>query len=173
MTVQRETIQRCLLIDWGDTLMRNFPDYTGPMVSWPQVEIIPGVRETLVKLFPTWRLAVATNAEDSQVSEIQAALQRVEISQFFDAIYCFRKIGAKKPSAAYIAYILNDLQLPVSQVVMVGDDQETDIVGANRQGLRAVWLNERSNESLSGPLIYTIHRFHELHKALDFFGIAA
>jgi len=172
MTVQRETIQRCLLFDWGDTLMRNFPDYTGPMVNWPQVEIIPGVRETLGKLFSTWRLAVATNAEDSQVSEIQAALQRVEISPFFDAIYCFRKIGAKKPSAAYFVYVLNDLQLPVSQVVMVGDDQEADIGGANRQGLRAVWLNERSDEALSGPLVQTIHHFQELPKTLDIFGIA-
>jgi len=38
--VMRE--RRCVLFDWGDTLMVDYPEYDGPMVEWP--EIVVGAR---------------------------------------------------------------------------------------------------------------------------------
>ncbi|MBW6469119.1 MAG: hypothetical protein K0B85_08190 [Coriobacteriia bacterium] len=28
----------CVLFDWGDTLMVDCPEYSGPMRAWPHVE---------------------------------------------------------------------------------------------------------------------------------------
>ena len=42
-----------------------------------------------------------------------------------------------KPSPAFFALALDDLGLGAAEVVMVGDDLEADIVGAQRAGLRA------------------------------------
>src|SRR5512139_1210601 len=89
--------QRALLFDWGDTLMRVFPQYPGPMSAWPQVEALPYALETLSTLHPTFTLCLATNAADSDESDIRLALARVGLDPFLDRVYCFRKIGYKKP----------------------------------------------------------------------------
>jgi len=60
ITGNRKT--RCLLLDWGDTVMRVFPECQGPMFAWPWVEAVDGVREALTKLRPDWTIVLATNA---------------------------------------------------------------------------------------------------------------
>lgn len=43
-----------------------------------------------------------------------------------------------KPSEVFFKIALDDLQLPTSEVIVVGDDITTDILGAARMGLRSV-----------------------------------
>jgi HAD superfamily hydrolase (TIGR01458 family) len=43
-----------------------------------------------------------------------------------------------KPSPHFFALALNDLNIPAENVVMVGDDIESDIFGAHRMGMRGV-----------------------------------
>ena len=43
-----------------------------------------------------------------------------------------------KPSELFFKIALDDLQLPTSEVIVVGDDITTDILGAERMGLRSV-----------------------------------
>ena len=43
-----------------------------------------------------------------------------------------------KPSPHFFALALNDLNLPLENVVMIGDDIESDILGAHRMGMRGV-----------------------------------
>ena len=56
---------RCVLLDWGDTLMRDFPEFSGAMAAWPHVAVLPNVKDTLLELRPQWTLALATNSIDS------------------------------------------------------------------------------------------------------------
>jgi HAD superfamily hydrolase (TIGR01509 family) len=156
-----------LLFDWGDTLMRDNPTMPGPMVTWPKVEIVPGAVEVLTSLKPKWGLAIATNAAASDEAQIWAALKRVGLDPLIEKIYCFRKIGHKKPSQEFFTYILQDLGLTVDEVVMVGDAFEADVLGANRAGIRAVWLNERSGELRTGEMHRTIRGLIELPQVLE------
>ena len=32
-----------VLFDWGDTVMRDYPERTNPMVEWEAVEVIEGI----------------------------------------------------------------------------------------------------------------------------------
>jgi len=160
----------CILFDWGDTLMRDFPEFSGPMIEWPRVEPVEHASDALAGLHKTWMLALATNAVDSNEEEIWAALARVELNRFFDRVYCFRKIGHKKPSPEFFGYILNDLGLDRSSVFMVGDDFDTDVIGAIRCGIRAVWYNEQSTEVRKAEMYQTIHDLRSLPEALNTLG---
>ena len=157
----------CILFDWGDTLMRVFPDYDGPMVAWPRVEALPHVLDVLAQLYPDWRMALATNAAASTEKEIWTALGRVGLDRLLDKVYCYRTIGHKKPSREFFDTILRDLKLDYESVFLVGDDSEADVLGANRCGIRAVWLNGRSTETRVGEMYRTIHDFRDLPKALQ------
>jgi putative hydrolase of the HAD superfamily len=156
----------CLLFDWGDTLMRVLPEFDGPMQGWPRVEAVAGATETLSELHLNWKLALATNAADSNEQEIRAALRRVDLERWLDDVYCFKKIGHKKPSPLFFGHILKDLGLPPGQVIMVGDDYEVDVLGANRCGLQAIWFNEQSADIRQNEQMCTIHGLAELPRLM-------
>jgi putative hydrolase of the HAD superfamily len=147
----------CILFDWGDTLMRDFTSFDGPMKDWPTVEAVPGAAETLAVLHPDWTLALATNAEASDEDDIWAALRRVGLDRWLDKAYCFKMIRHKKPSPEFFQYILDDLYLTPDRVVMVGDSYENDVLGANRSGLRAIWFNWQTTEVRENEMQRTIH----------------
>jgi putative hydrolase of the HAD superfamily len=159
--------EKCILFDWGETLMQVFPQYTGAMMDWPRVAPVDYAPEVLAELYPKTRLAVATNARDSDEAQIRGALKRVELDGYLDFIFCFRTIGYLKPDIEYYQYILNRLELRTEQVVMVGDEWNADILGANQAGLRAIWLNERTPEQRKSEQYQTIHSLLELPQALE------
>jgi hypothetical protein len=114
--MQIKSVTRCLLFDWGDTLMRVFPEFDGPMAAWPRVEAMPFANEILADLHLRYGLALATNAADSEETEIRAALDRVGLGKLLDKVYCYRNIGHKKPSKEFFDYVLADLGIEQSQV---------------------------------------------------------
>ena len=80
-------MDRYLLFDWGDTLMRDFPDRSGPMADWPTVEAMPSIVAALEALHGRVGLAVATNAADSEPEQIRRALARGGLLHFFETIF--------------------------------------------------------------------------------------
>ncbi len=161
---------RCVLFDWGDTLMRDFPEFSGPMAAWPHVEALPNVKQALRELRPQWTLALATNSVDSDEAEIWEALDRVGLRSLLDKVFCFQTIGHSKPSPDFFGYIVKDLGMDRHRLVMVGDGFEKDVLGANRSGIRGIWFNESSTEVKIGKMHSTISDFRSLPEALASFG---
>ncbi len=58
-----------------------------------------------------------------------------------------------KPSELFFKIVLTDLQLPASDVIVVGDDIASDIVGAQRMGMRSVLVKtgKFKTEHLDNP----------------------
>jgi HAD superfamily hydrolase (TIGR01509 family) len=156
----------CLLFDWGDTLMRDDPHASGPMCAWERVEALPHASGVLASLRSQWLIALATNAVDSNETDIRAALKRVDLDGLIDKIYCYRGIGHKKPADGFFQYVFNDLRLDCTQIVMIGDSFEKDVLGANQAGIRSIWLNTKSAESKTGTMYSTIHDLKDLPDAL-------
>jgi HAD superfamily hydrolase (TIGR01509 family) len=156
-----------LLFDWGDTLMREFPGFSTPMADWPNVEALPTVAVTLAQLQPAWRFCVASNADVSDEPDIRRALQRVDLERYIERVYCSRRIGYKKPDPEFFTFILKDLDMQPSQVIMVGDNFNSDVLGANASGLQSIWFNWKTPEEKSSPLHLTIHQFDHLPDALS------
>ena len=64
--------------------MRVFPGFEGPMASWPHLELVPHVLETLSALYPDWTLALATNATDSSEEDIRSVFRKVGLDDLID-----------------------------------------------------------------------------------------
>ena len=158
---------RCLLLDWGNTVMRVFPGCEGPMSAWRRVEAIEGIADVLTALRPGWTIVLATNAADSGEREIRAALARAGLDQLFDRVYCYRGVGYRKSAPEYFEHVLADLGIEANRAVMVGDDFEADVVSANRSGIRAIWFQEIGTDDKTSDMHRTIHALPELPEALE------
>src|SRR5690349_7352611 len=157
-----------ILFDWGDTVMRDHPEITTiPMVEWETVEVIEGIAELLAYLRSSGRrIVLATSAEISDEDQIRGALARGGLDTYFSHIYCFKNTRLPKGEAFY-RYILNDLQISASDVLMVGDHFEKDIQIPNRLGMFGVWFNPKSNETRENDLHRTVHSMSELMKFFE------
>jgi hypothetical protein len=64
-----------ILFDWGDTVMRDDPASTVPMVQWQTVEVVAGIADVLAYLHSSGRRSIlATSASISDESQIREAL---------------------------------------------------------------------------------------------------
>ena len=147
--------------------MRVFPQFKTLMAQWPRVEAMPYAKEVLQVLHSGWTVALATNAADSNERDIQRALSRAGLGEWIDRIYCYQKIGLRKPSLEFFTYILEDLALPPSKTIMVGDDFHGDILGANSAGIRAIWYNRSSPLTYHNEMHTTIHDLRDLPEAIE------
>jgi putative hydrolase of the HAD superfamily len=151
-----------VLFDWGDTIMRDHPEITTPMVEWETIEVIEGIADVLEYLHTSGRrIIMATSASISDESQIRGALLRCGLDQYFSRIYCFKNTNLPKGEALY-HHILSDLGIPASEALMVGDSFEKDIQAVNAVGIFAVWFNPNSSETRKSDLHITIHSMQEL-----------
>lgn len=132
---------RIVVLDWGDTLMRNFPQFPGPMAHWPHVEAIPGAADALATVRQQYRVVLATNAGDSNAALVWQALARVGLHRHVNEVYTSRELGVRKPDPSFFRAILAAEGCPPRAAVMVGDDYWADVVGSARVGMWAIWYN--------------------------------
>ena len=168
-----------VFLDWGDTLMVDDGSQHGPMATWPLVREVDGAQETLRHLRRHYRLIVATNADDSGVRDVRAALARVGLDELIDDVVSSRDVGARKPDrlfyrAALLRAGFAGVPLAPERAVMVGDSLENDVAGAQAAGLRAVWFDPAKAEpgGASGAPVpdARIHKLAELPAALERLG---
>lgn len=144
-----------IVFDGGDTLVVVDPDQVGPMVYWPRLEAVPGVKEMLANLGNDYRLVIGTNAGDSDASLVKAAMARLGIDWPFQEVYTPLELGgARKPELEFFRAIERALGCQPSELVMVGDSFTNDMVGAVRAGWKAVWYNQSGK---AAPGLVPIH----------------
>ncbi len=130
-----------LVFDWGNTLMKVDPRFSGPMMLWDEVWAMPGVEEVLFSLQNLYQLVVGTNAADSNAFQVGKALERVNLKKPFQAIFTARELGARKPDLGFFRQVESVLGVHPDQIVMVGDQFSEDVLGAKRAGWKAIWYN--------------------------------
>ena len=156
-----------VLFDWGDTVMRDHPEITTPMVEWETIEVIEGIADALAYLHASGRrIVLATSAAISDEDQIRGALARGGLAQYFSRIYCFKNTNLPKDEAFY-RHILNDLAITASEALMVGDGFEKDIRIPNSLGMFALWFNPTSNEKRKSEFHQTVHSMQELREFFE------
>jgi len=84
-------------------------------------------------------LGLVTNGD---AREQRWKIERCELAHFFDAIVIEGELGAGKPDAVVYETALRGLGVPAGpDVWMVGDHLDFDVAGAQRMGLRGVWVD--------------------------------
>jgi putative hydrolase of the HAD superfamily len=77
------------------------------------------------------------------LSNGNADLARIGLDRFFHFSISSRAFGKAKPAAEIFHAACAGLGLPPDEVLHVGDDPLTDVVGASAAGLRSAWINRR------------------------------
>ena len=152
------------LFDWGNTLMVDFPNQSGKMCDWPNVEPIHGAYDTLKHLSKHHKVYIATNAADSSEQEIKHAFSRVGLDTFISGYFCKSNLGVDKGSPDFFPAIIKRLNASPTSVTMVGDTLEKDIIPAIEAGINAVWLSTTSNQNTSADPFRRIERLSELRE---------
>ena len=97
-----------------------------------------------------YKLGLLSNAGDE--ANVQRLIDKVGIRAFFDPILISAALGIRKPDPRPLQMILEQWGLPASEVVMVGDLLEADILGAQRAGIHQIWLCEGRDSKSSTQL---------------------
>ena len=124
--------------------------------------IFPEVRDAVRVLARDFWLGVVANADHDY---LMRCVDRNGLR--FDFLVDSETVGCYKPEPRIFQQACDALSVPGDQAVMVGDTPETDVQGAHRAGLRAVWLN-REHRDWPGHLARPDAIIEELGQLLRF-----
>jgi 2-haloalkanoic acid dehalogenase type II len=127
--------------------------------------IFPEVRDALRALARHVRMGVVANADHDY---LMRCLDHNGLR--FDLLVDSETAGCYKPEPRIFQRACDALSVPPGEAVMVGDTPETDIRGAQRAGLRAVWLN-RDHRDWPGHLVRPDAVIEELGQLLPRSGV--
>ncbi len=124
------------------------------------VELFSGTREILGILCQRFRIGAITNGN--------ACVEMIGIDEYFDFVISSERIGVAKPAAGIFQAALQAAGVPAHQVVHVGDDPRTDVLGAAALGFRTIWYNPDLSPWPGGQTPNAVVRsLAELHAALE------
>jgi putative hydrolase of the HAD superfamily len=105
-----------------------------------------------------YKLHIITNGfKEVQFVKLEAA----EILHYFSIIVCSEMVGFNKPDKRIFEYALREANAKASESVMIGDDPEVDVLGAQLSGLQAVLFDPSHKYKNQTHL-------HVIHDLLDF-----
>ncbi|WP_036170587.1 HAD family hydrolase [Massilia sp. 9096] len=99
------------------------------------------------------------------ISNGNADLRTIGLSHHFKVSVAAHELGVAKPDAAIFLAACRELGVDPADAVYVGDDVLLDVQGAQRAGLRAVWMNRTgSTKHLEHDVVpdATVRDFDEL-----------
>ena len=97
-----------------------------------------------------YRMGLISNAGDDQ--DVQQLARRFGIAQYFDFILTSAACSYRKPHKRIFELALSNWYFLPAEAVMVGDNLDADVRGAQSVGLFAVWLSRRAGERTEDQL---------------------
>jgi len=133
-----------------------------------RLQLYPGVEETMAQLQSNYRLAAVS---DAQTAYAIPELNAVGLLRYFDPIIISGDVGFRKPHERLFTQALTAMDLNPSEVLYVGNDMYRDVYGAQRVGIKAVFIrsNQGMQEKEGVNPDYIICAFPELLNAVRFF----
>ncbi|MEO2078290.1 MAG: HAD family hydrolase [Bacillus sp. (in: firmicutes)] len=90
-----------------------------------------------------------------------------ELVPYFDHIVISGDFGRGKPDPSIFEHALSRMSLKKDEVIMVGDNLMTDILGANRAGIKTVWINRHDKQRNEVIPTFEIKHLEELYPILE------
>lgn len=127
--------------------------------------VIEGAHEVLKYLKDRgYRLHMCSNG----FHEVQYKKLRVsKLEPFFDTVILSEDAGVNKPDPAFFLYALEKSEARKEETLMIGDNFDTDILGAQRVGLKTMFFN-RNPENFTNhePVDFEIRNLLEIKEIL-------
>ena len=148
--VSQEDLRYGRLKESFDLLKVTVSDEEIELLSTDYIEHLPmhnilleGAVDLLEYLKPKYRLHIITNG----FREVQhKKLKNSEIFNFFDSVTTSEDAGVKKPHRLIFEKALEKAGATVSSSVMIGDNFEADVLGAQKVGMKAILYNYYKKE---------------------------
>ena len=131
-----------IFIDSGDTIINEETEVRDEHDVVVKGDCIPGADRMLKTLHGQgYKIAIVA---DGMYQTFQNLFSRNHIVEFFDALVCSEVVSVTKPHPLMFYLAMKELGLDlddVRRIVMVGNNLERDIRGANNMGIVSVHLN--------------------------------
>ena len=142
-SVLREMLKEKGYNDVSDKVIRKALDalFVVTQSNWAlEEDAIP----TLRKLESNgYRMGIISNAGDDL--DVQQLARRFGINHYFDFILTSAACSYRKPHPRIFELALSNWYLLPNEAVMIGDNLEADVAGAQSVGIYGVWLSRRAD----------------------------
>jgi len=127
-----------------------------------KTNLFPGTKEILQYLSKKYSLHIITNG----FKEVQhLKIGNTGLKHFFDQIHISEELGFKKPEPEIFHYAVKMARTVSENCIMIGDNLDTDISGAENAGIDPVFFNP-NREQTGRKVFYEISTLEELRKIL-------
>jgi putative hydrolase of the HAD superfamily len=131
-------------------MQRFYMEYEAHWQLYPEAKsVLEWIRDRHMKI------GMITNAGDA--ANIHRLMATHQIAEYFDPLVVSSLEGVRKPDPSLFQKVLRAWQLDASAVVMVGDQLGMDVLGAQKAGIRSIWMRTetemRANRADRGTII--------------------
>lgn len=166
-----EEVMAQLLEDRGAENAREIGFHAAQLFRIASIEYIrlyPGVKEALAALRRKgYRLWLLTNAQRVFTAY---ELRLLELEEAFDGICISSDYGCRKPDVRFFRALLEEQQLDPEACLMIGNDRETDIAGAQAAGLATLYMHTNLTPAQQAEANPALHPQHCMGPHCEFEG---
>jgi putative hydrolase of the HAD superfamily len=109
------------------------------IIECPRKKVLmPNARQVLDKLSRDFELGIITNGfDDTQNKKLKFS----EIDHYFNWVVTSESSGHRKPAKGIFDFTLDYTGGSLEEMVIIGDNLHTDVLGAYNAGWKSVWYN--------------------------------
>ena len=131
-----------ICFDFGDTLADEGSEVKDETLTTLRADLIPGANDMLHELKRRgYKLALIA---DGRPGTYYNVLTQHGVYDLFDAHAISEQVGVEKPAALMFTHALDQLGIAAEdyeRTIMVGNNLERDVKGANALGMISVWID--------------------------------
>jgi len=125
--------------------------------------LFDGAIDLMEYLFRRYRLFILSNG----FREIQSLkMKKSGLDTYFERIILSDDISIQKPHVKIFDYALKSSNSRRAESLMIGDNFEADIIGAQNARIDQIWFNPSCKTSEGKPPTFTVHSLDEIKKIL-------
>jgi putative hydrolase of the HAD superfamily len=100
--------------------------------------LIPNTHHMLSTLEGRYRIGLLSNFTHAPAAE--GLIEYLGLGPFFEAVVISGEVGVCKPNPTIFDQLVDALGVEKSKMIYVGDDPDSDIMGAAEAGIQPVWM---------------------------------
>lgn len=125
------------------------------MMLCTELDNIPGIPEALAEYEKKGIKCYMLSNSIYSSKAIAELLNRFGVGKYFSDVWASSDFGVVKPSKTFFDMAVKKIveENPgesIDSLVYVGDTYESDVCGADRAGLKSIWINRKGEEDANG-----------------------
>ncbi|MBI4981417.1 HAD family hydrolase [Candidatus Woesearchaeota archaeon] len=127
--------------------------------SWMLARPYPETTEMLAELQKKHRLVLVSNTDRFSINNV---LNKFGMKKYFEKVFCSYELGLIKTDSEFLPKVLAELGATAEECVMIGDSLESDMLPAQKAGIKAVMMDRRNSRQFG----LKIRNLNELESVL-------